>query len=224
MSCIRPNPRSRSPPPRPSEASAPSASASAVPDVTPTTVTFCLIPASPCLSVDTLPRTDTWPPPVRRHFVARNAFFDPSSPADCPVPVQWLSKGRATWQGKRRHDDRWRVDFPPTPEVPQPLRLGRLFPVFSPSKKAREAFFRASDGLDSYIGAEQKRRKPDLDEKTLSLSDRLSFREAKRKELASFFQSVVWDFDLETSATLGAHAQGAFGPNTLIGHPGRRLG
>ena len=42
-----------------------------------------------------------------------------------------------------------------------------------------------------------------MDEKTLSLSDRLLFQEAKSKELASFFQNSVWDFDHESSAPSG---------------------
>ena len=69
--------------------------------------------------------------------------------------------------------------------------------------EAREAFFQVSDGLSSYVGPDIKRRKVDLDERTLSLSDRLSFQEAKRKELASFFQNSVWDFDVESSVPLG---------------------
>ena len=39
-----------------------------------------------------------------------------------------------------------------------------------------------------------------LRERTISLSDRLAFKEAKQKELAPFFQNDVWIFDQESNA------------------------
>ena len=42
-----------------------------------------------------------------------------------------------------------------------------------------------------------------VSERTMSLSDRLAFKEAKQKELASFFQNDVWVFDEESNARPG---------------------
>ena len=58
---------------------------------------------------------------------------------------------------------------------------------------AHDVFYNTSDGYSSYVEPKSK-DKNNLNERTMSLADRLSFTEAKRKELTSFFQHDVWDF------------------------------
>ncbi|CAE7928185.1 GIP [Symbiodinium necroappetens] len=143
---------------------------------------------------------------VRRHFVARSSLFSPSSPGDCPVPVQMLVKGRTTFRGNHRHDDRWRSRSVAEPtgrsDDDQVLWTGRTVFKIQPRfvEEARAAFVAASGGHTTHAAPV---RKDNLSERTMGLSDLLSFQEAKRRELSSFFQNSVWEFDTESSAPAG---------------------
>ncbi|CAE7942423.1 RE2 [Symbiodinium necroappetens] len=144
---------------------------------------------------------------IRRHYVARDSLFDPRSPGDCPVPVQWLSKGRSTWRGRQRHDDRWRSDLKSSSGSAfwTGCTAFKIQPRYL--EQAKEQFFAVSEGHESfsgvYLGAGATKKASSLDERTLSLSDQLLFQQAKRKELESFFQNGVWHFDDQSSAPAG---------------------
>ena len=132
---------------------------------------------------------------VRHHVLARNTLFHPAESGDCPLPLKALSKDRITVQGNHRHSDRWRTSTPTsTPE----WWTGRT--VFKLTQRDRatveEAFFELSGGHRTYAGPKEKRAKDakNIDEKSLSLADRLLFLEAKRRELESFFTNQVWEF------------------------------
>ena len=78
-------------------------------------------------------------------------------------------------------------------------------------KEAEAAFLEHSGGSLVYAGTRAKRAKDakNLNEKVLSLSDRIAFVEAKRKELESFFTNQVWEFsnldDAPPERVLKAH-------------------
>ena len=127
---------------------------------------------------------------VRRHFVARSALFSPSSPGDCPVPVHMLGKGRTTFRGNHRHDDRWRGrSDTERGEEDHALWTGRTVFKIQPRfvEEARAAFAAASGGHATHAAPVHK---DSLSERTLGLSDLLAFQEAKRKELASFLSEL----------------------------------
>ena len=152
---------------------------------------------------------------VRRHFLPRRSLFDPRSPGDCPVPVQWLSKTRTTFKGKHRHSDRWRSSEPQIEPAEAPwtgFTSFKILPRYLP--QARESFYHVSDGFHSFTSQEapnsiastgtgSKKRKDPIDERTLSLEDRVAFIKAKRLELASFFENSVWEFDHAANAGPG---------------------
>ncbi|CAE7901478.1 GIP [Symbiodinium sp. KB8] len=140
---------------------------------------------------------------IRHHYVARNAPFHPQESGDCPVPVEMLTKVRNTYQGGHRHQDRWRN----AKYAEGGWWTGRtIFKIANRDRHmAQAAFFSSSSGAPTYGGPKEKRQKDakTLNERTLSLSDRLAFIEAKRKELGSFFTNSVWEFATEAEAPAG---------------------
>ena len=132
---------------------------------------------------------------IRHHVVARDSLFHPSESGECPLPLQALCKDRTTVPCNHRHTDRWRTS---TPAPSEALWTGRtIFKINQRERKAAEAAFNElTDGHHSYAGTREERAKDakNLDEKNLSLSDKLLFLEAKRKELESFFTNQVWEF------------------------------
>ena len=140
---------------------------------------------------------------IRHHYVARDTLFHPEETGDCPIPTSMLTKTRHTCIGSHRHEDRWRSGTS-TPAEPW---TGRTIFKIQPRDRrgASEAFYTASAGQHTYAGTAAKRKKDakSLTERTMSLSDRLAFMEAKRKELASFFTNNVWEFSTEDEAVPG---------------------
>ena len=147
---------------------------------------------------------------VRRHYVPRSKLFDPNDPrANCPVPLHYLSKDRQTTgtNGVSKYD-RWKQQ---RDKDTQGTWTGRTTFKILPAFRllAREAFYNKSHGHQSYVepapeqalqaheqgtsSAGVKARKNQLNERTMSLADRLAFMEAKKKELESFFQNDVWE-------------------------------
>ena len=70
-------------------------------------------------------------------------------------------------------------------------------------KLAQEHFYSASEGYTTYVNKKKKKRKrkkkkrkkknpSNLSERSMSLAHLLLFKEAKRKELRSFFENDVW--------------------------------
>ena len=121
--------------------------------------------------------------------------FRPDETGDCPLPLHFLSKDRTTVIGKHKHSDRWRRVNHNHSET---YWTGRtIFKLNQKDRRDAEAsFYQASEGQSTYAGTKTKRAKDakSLDEKTLSLADRVTFMEAKRRELESFFTNNVWEF------------------------------
>ena len=69
-------------------------------------------------------------------------------------------------------------------------------------RQATEQFYVASEGQASYVS---KKKKDDgsINERHLTLADRLTFIKAKQKELQSFFDNQAWEFASEDSAPSG---------------------
>ena len=140
---------------------------------------------------------------IRHHYVARDTLFHPLESGDCPVPVEALTKVRNTYQGGHCHQDRWRN----AKYTEGNWWTGRtVFKIANRDRHAAQAaFFSSSSGAPTYGGPKEKRQKDakSLNERTLSLSDRVAFIEAKRKELGSFFTNSVWEFATEAEAPAG---------------------
>ena len=146
---------------------------------------------------------------IRHHVVARDTLFRPDETGDCPLPLSYLAKDRVTVCGRHRHVDRWRLQ--------DAGQVGwwtgcTVFKVQHRNvKEAEAAFLEHSGGSLVYAGTRAKRAKDakNLNEKVLSLSDRIAFVEAKRKELESFFTNQVWEFsnldDAPPERVLKAH-------------------
>ena len=128
---------------------------------------------------------------IKRHYVPRNTTYDPDE-EDCPVPLEYLGKTRSTFYEDTIYHDRWHT------------KKGKRFPTMwtgttrfkilpNHRKIAHDVFYNVSDGYSSYVEPKAK-DKNNLDERKMSLADRLSFTEAKRKELTSFFEHDVWEF------------------------------
>ena len=133
---------------------------------------------------------------IRHHVVARDSPFHPGETGDCPVPLNFLTKTRVTVKGNHKHADRWRQ--PVSHRTDEPLWTGKtIFKIAQTSRQeAESAYYETSSGSTSYAGTREKRAKDakNLDERTLSVSDRVLFIEAKMRELESFFTNQVWEF------------------------------
>ena len=124
----------------------------------------------------------------------RDTLFRPDETGDCPLPLSCLAKDRVTVRGRHRHVDRWRLQ--------DAGQVGwwtgcTVFKIQHRNvKEAEAAFSEHSGGSLVYAGTRAKRAKDakNLNEKVLSLSDRIAFVEAKRKELESFFTNQVCEF------------------------------
>ena len=107
-----------------------------------------------------------------------------------------MAKDRTTRLSRRRTlHDRWKgkgeYDIGETWTGPTSFKI--LLPY---RQLAAEYFYQASDGHQAHKGAPKaKARKEQLSERTMSMADRVSFMEAKKKELDSFFQNDVWIYD-----------------------------
>ena len=64
----------------------------------------------------------------------------------------------------------------------------------------RSAKHIAKDTKAKFFRAQKKVDKGGVSERHLTLEERLKFQEAKQKELRSFFENQVWDFDSTVNA------------------------
>eukprot|EP00438_Fugacium_kawagutii_P008129 Skav234370 [mRNA] locus=scaffold2071:53675:57820:- [translate_table: standard] len=165
---------------------------------------------------------------IRKHYLPRNTLYNPGQhESECPVSLCYLSKDRTTKVGSRRTTDRWRMS---KDKVQETYWTGetrfKIHPAHIPA--AQEQFYTASNGHQTYAAqplnhspadtqpqlptqqtAKQsptpktKARKEQISERHLSLEDRLAFIEAKKQELASFFQNDVWEIDDSTNSQPG---------------------
>ena len=122
---------------------------------------------------------------IRRHFVARDSTFQPD-PTDCPVDLNFLQKGRDTFDGKLHSYDRWKHGQQRTRDTWTGQTRFKIAP--NHRKEAAEQFYSATDGATV---APIKKRTDNISERHMSLSDKLAFAQAKRKELQSFFDNQV---------------------------------
>ena len=127
---------------------------------------------------------------IRRHYLPWNSTFDPSE-SNCPIPLDHLGKTRSTHFGETSYHDRWHVKNKTFPTSWTGTTRFKILPTYR--KISHDVFYNVSDGYSSYEEPKAK-GKNNLDERSMSLADRLAFTEAKRKELTSFFQHDVWEF------------------------------
>ena len=142
---------------------------------------------------------------IRRHYVPRNCTFQPSS-CQCPIPLEHLGKTRSTFHGDSSYHDRWHTKDKQFSFLWTGSTRFKILPSYR--KITHDIFYNVSDGYTTFVEPKSK-DKNNLDEKKMSLSDRLAFTEAKRKELTSFFQHDVWEFcdpqDAKPDRVLKAH-------------------
>ena len=137
---------------------------------------------------------------TRMHYVAREKEFTPTED-NCPVPLRCLARQRITKLAKGQVvRDKWTRGTPCRQLTGQTWTGYTRFKIQTPHRKdAKNIFQDKSFGAETIYLQEDKTNAP-LSERTMSLSDRLAFKEAKQKELASFFQNDVWVFDEEANA------------------------
>ena len=150
---------------------------------------------------------------IRRHYIPRNQLFDPADEtAGCPLPLHYISKDRhTTGSANLNKYDRWKKKGNITTEHAWTGQTSfKIMPAYR--LLAHEAFYNVSHGHQTYVEptteqahtAEEtgppghsmpgiKARKDQLNERRMTLADRLAFMEAKKKELESFFQNDVWE-------------------------------
>ena len=107
-----------------------------------------------------------------------------------------LAKDRMTKRGRHCHQDRRRTKKP-IEDIDGMWAGQTSFKILPSYRKA---------------GTKEKHQKDakNLNERILNLSDRLTFTEAKRKELGSFFTNNVWEFSHENEAVSGRILKGHF--------------
>ena len=122
---------------------------------------------------------------IRHHYVPRNSTFDPSE-EECPVPLEHLGKTRSTYFGDTSYHDRWHVKNKTFSTMWTGSTRFKILPTYR--KMCHDVFYNVSDGCSTYAETKAK-DKNNLDERKMSLADRLAFTEAKRKELTSIFRT-----------------------------------
>ena len=137
---------------------------------------------------------------TRMHYVAREKEFTPTED-NCPVPLRCLARQRITKLANGQVvRDKWTRGTPCRQLTGHTWTGYTRFKIQTPHRKdAKNIFQDKSFGAETIYLQEDKNNAP-LSERTMSLSDRLAFKEAKQKELASFFQNDVWVFDEEANA------------------------
>ena len=142
---------------------------------------------------------------LRRHYVPRTNTYEPCEDT-CPIPLEHLGKTRNTLFGDTNYHDRWHMKNKEFPNQWTGTTRFKILPNYR--KLAHDVFYNVSDGYTSYTEPKSK-DKNNLDERKMSLADRLAFTEAKRKELTSFFEHDVWEFcspqQADSSRILKAH-------------------
>ena len=127
---------------------------------------------------------------IRRHYVPRDSTYEPLD-SSCPVPLEHLGKTRSTYYGDNSYHDRWHTKGKTFTHQWTGTTRFKILPSFR--KITHDVFYNVSDGYTTYVEPKSK-DKNNLNERQMSLADRLAFTEAKRKELTSFFEHDVWEF------------------------------
>eukprot|EP00435_Cladocopium_sp_Y103_P035989 s155_g9.t1 len=137
------------------------------------------------------------------HYVSRDREFIPTA-ENYPLPLKYLGRQRITKLADGRIvRDKW-TRTSTCPQLHGYDWTGYTrFKIQTPHRKeARACFQNKSNGTETIYMQEDKAHTP-LSERTMSLSDRLKFKEVKQKELSSFFENDVWVFDDEVNAKTG---------------------
>ena len=148
---------------------------------------------------------------TRYHYVSRDKAFQ-LSPDNCPIPIHFLTKQRITkiTEGPIVRDKWARTS--PVPKLTGHQWTGYTrFKIHACHRRAaKQTFLTASNGTESIYLQEDKNSNSPLSERTMSLSDRMAFQQAKQKELASFFENEVWTFDSQSNAVEGRTLRAKF--------------
>ena len=122
--------------------------------------------------------------------VAREKEFTPTED-NCPVPLRCLARQRITKLANGQVvRDKWTRGTPCRQLTGHTWTGYTRFKIQTPHRKdAKNTFQDKSFGAETIYLQEDKTNAP-LSERTMSLSDRLAFKEAKQKELASFFRTT----------------------------------
>ena len=133
---------------------------------------------------------------VRRHYVPRIGSFKPTG-ANCPVPLHCLEKKRITKMKDRTIlRDNWNNERNKAKYQRQYWTGETCFKLKNAWRNESRRCFNSADlnvleeAYLQEVGGPQN-----LSERYMSAADRLAFREAKTKELASFFDNNVWFID-----------------------------
>ena len=140
---------------------------------------------------------------TRKHYLPRQESFEPTED-NCPLPLKYLRKDRYTKCNNQMVRDKWTRPSLNKKLQEAPWTGYTRFKIHTSYKKeAKQAYYDKSDGMETMYHNEDKTptapARP-LSEKSLSIADRLTFMEAKKKELESFFQNSVWEIDDESNA------------------------
>ena len=160
---------------------------------------------------------------VRHHLVPRRGRMHIEAlPKDCPVPLEALDRIKVTMvhqqSGKSRLHTDDGADSTPPPDTKQAWTGCTVFQLTGPTRKElamytsqHQAHTSAKQEAKSQKLAKAKKFKKEkngVNERTLGPDERALFKEAKVKELKSFFDHGVWEFqhkdDADESRTLTA--------------------
>ena len=139
---------------------------------------------------------------TRRHFNPRQEGFVPTVD-NCPLPLKYLAKDRYSKVNNNLVRDKW--TRPSTNKrLTDTMWTGYTrFKILATCRKdAKREYSEKSKGMETmyYNEAVNTTSNGALCERTMSLADRLTFMEAKKKELQSFFDNSVWEIDEEKNA------------------------
>ena len=136
---------------------------------------------------------------TRRHYTARQCSFVPTE-ENCPLPLKYLTKDRYSKVNNHLVRDKWTR---PTENKKLNTTMWTGYTRFKLQaawrKIAKKEYVEKSGGLETMYYNETTSPTTTtsgaLSERTMSLADRLTFMEAKKKELQSFFENSVWEID-----------------------------
>ena len=152
---------------------------------------------------------------VRHHLVPRRGRMNITSlPKDCPVPLEALDRIKVTMvhqqHGKSRLHTDDGTDSSPPPDTQHAWTGCTIFQLTGETRKELAMY---SSQHHAHTSAKQeaksqklarakkfKKEKNGVNERTLGPDERALFKEAKVKELKSFFDHGVWEFQRKDEA------------------------
>ena len=131
---------------------------------------------------------------TKRHYGARDCEFTPTA-ENCPIDMKYLTKQRITKLANGQVTrDKWTRSTPCTRLQGYDWTGYTRFKIHTSwRRQAHKDFYDKSQNTETiYMQHEQ------LNERSMSLADRLAFLQAKEKELKFVFENDVWDLDTMT--------------------------